>query len=134
MRKCHSPGSNGSESRPCWISRPKLVFHSTSRRVLADAAIATDVPSRSDDLRKDDIIEALDAHLRENATRLSNNASFQGYFGARASTPFKSRQSVAPAEATAVSSGDDAVKSVVKARGRKPTKVKQEPEYVSDTV
>jgi len=64
--------------------------------------------------------------LRLNATQFASNANFAGYFNGRASTPFKSRQSLAPAGE--VASSDDAHKVASKPRARKPTKVKQENE------
>ena len=80
---------------------------------------------RDEDLRKDELIEALDGHLQKNATRLSGKSSFEPYFGTRR-TPFKARSS----SAAGVTSDDGEVKSVVKARGRRTTKVKPENEYV----
>lgn len=85
---------------------------------------------RNDELRKDEIIDALDAHLRKNATSLSGVSAFEDYYGKRRATPGRPpRESTA---AFAPSGGEDTsteVKSVVKARGRRPTKVKSEPEY-----
>lgn len=67
-------------------------------------------------------MENLDAHLQKNATKLSSKAAFEPYFGTRR-TPFKARSS----SAAGVTSGDDGeVKSVLKARGRRTTKVKSE--------
>ena len=80
---------------------------------------------RNEDLRKDELITNLDAHLSQNATRLSKVESFDQYYGTRR-TPFKARSSSAPG----VTSDDGEVKSVVKARGRRTTKVKQEDECV----
>lgn len=79
---------------------------------------------RSDDLRKDEIVERLEGYLQQNATRLSRNLTFEPYYGSGSRrTPFKARSS----SATGLTSGEDAeVKSVVKARGRRTTKVKQE--------
>ena len=77
--------------------------------------------SRDEDARKDELVETLDTYLRQNATRLSHNPSFGHYYGVRR-TPFKARSS----SATALMSDDGEVKSVVKARGRRTTKVKQE--------
>jgi hypothetical protein len=73
-------------------------------------------------LRKDELIENLDEYLQQNATRLTRNPSFEPYYGTRR-TPFKARSSSA---AGAVTSDDGEVKSIVKARGRRTTKVKQE--------
>ena len=81
--------------------------------------------NRDEDLRKDELIEKLDTHLQANSTRLSRNASFQTYFDTRR-TPFKQRAS--SAGGAGVTSDDGEVKSVVKARGRRTTKVKQETE------
>ena len=80
--------------------------------------------NREDDVRKDDIVDNLDKYLQQNATRLSRNAAFEPYFGTRR-TPFKARGSSAAGATT----DDGEVKSVVKARGRRTTKVKQEAEY-----
>ncbi|SMY28627.1 unnamed protein product [Zymoseptoria tritici ST99CH_1A5] len=78
-------------------------------------------------LLKDEIVESLDEFLQTNATRLSKNATFEGYYGTgRRSTPFKIRDSSAAPNAT--SGEEEGVKSVVKARGRRATKIKQEPE------
>lgn len=75
-------------------------------------------------MRKDLLVENLDNYLKQNATRLSSNTSFEPYYGTRR-TPFKARSS----SAMGVTSDDGEVKSVVKARGRRTTKVKQETEY-----
>lgn len=80
--------------------------------------------NRDDDTRKDDLVDNLDKHLQANATRLGRNSSFQPYFDTRR-TPFKARAS----SAGGVTSDDGEVKSVVKARGRRTTKVKSETEY-----
>lgn len=66
-------------------------------------------------------MENLESHLQANATRLSRNSTFDGYFGTRR-TPFKPRSS----SAAGVTSDDGEVKSVVKGRGRRQTKVKSE--------
>ena len=83
------------------------------------------VGDRDDDLKKDEIVENLESHLQANATRLSRNSTFEGYFGTRR-TPFKARSSSAAGGAT---SDDGEVKSVVKGRGRRTTQVKQEVGY-----
>ncbi|EMC96714.1 hypothetical protein BAUCODRAFT_34099 [Baudoinia panamericana UAMH 10762] len=71
---------------------------------------------------KEDIVDSLDAYLRQNATQLAHNSAFEQYYGSRR-TPYKARSSSATVDMTA----DDAeVKSVVKGRGRRATKVKQE--------
>lgn len=68
---------------------------------------------------KPDIVEALDAHLQMNETRLSRQSVFEPFFQARR-TPHKVRDN----------SDDSEVKSVVRGRGRRATtsKVKSEPE------
>ena len=82
------------------------------------------ISNREGDARKDDLVENLDKHLQANATRLARNSSFQPYFDTRR-TPFKPRASSAGG---GITSGDDEVKSVVKARGRRTTKVKPDTE------
>ena len=82
---------------------------------------------RDNDTRKDDLVDNLDTYLQANATRLASNRSFAPYFDTRR-TPFKARSS--SAGAGGVTSDDGEVKSVVKARGRRTTKVKPEVEYV----
>lgn len=74
-----------------------------------------------EDLRKDEIIDQLDDYLQKNASRLSNKLAFEPYYVTRR-TPFKGR----PSSAGGVTSGDDEVKSVIKAKGRRLTKVKSE--------
>ncbi|KAK3721965.1 hypothetical protein LTR37_002781 [Vermiconidia calcicola] len=76
---------------------------------------------QNDDLRKDELVENLDTYLRANATRLSRNATFEPYYGTRR-TPFKARSS----SAAGAISEDGELKSVVKARGRRTTQVKQD--------
>ncbi|KAK5713752.1 hypothetical protein LTR17_017519 [Elasticomyces elasticus] len=76
---------------------------------------------QGDELRKDEIVEALENHLRTNATRLSRNPNFQPYYG---TTPYKTRSS---STIGGVASDDGEVKSVVRGRGRRSTAVKQEP-------
>ncbi|KAF1823476.1 uncharacterized protein K489DRAFT_379465 [Dissoconium aciculare CBS 342.82] len=105
-----------------WLSRQR-------KQNLLDLSAEAGLPQNKDTL-KDDIVEALDAHLRLNAARFSSNSNFAGYFNGRSSTPFKSRQSLA---ATGdVPSGDDAStathKPASKPRARKPTKIKSEAE------
>jgi len=75
-------------------------------------------------LRKDELVEQLGGHLQQNATRLSRNNTFDGYFGQRSRTPFKARAS----NVTRVNSDDAELKGVVRGRGRRATKVKAEPE------
>ncbi|KAH9824595.1 hypothetical protein Tdes44962_MAKER04276 [Teratosphaeria destructans] len=79
-----------------------------------------------DDLRKDDIVEQLDAFLTANATRLSRNASFDPYFGPR-KTPGR------PSSTALATTDDDSTKqNAVKRTVRRTTTVKQEevdPDY-----
>ncbi|RMY54742.1 hypothetical protein D0864_13900 [Hortaea werneckii] len=77
-----------------------------------------------DDARKDSIVSALDTFLQANASRLSQNAAFEPYFGPRSRTPFKVRSSSAAGNAT--SDDGEGVKSVVRGRGRRATRVKEE--------
>ncbi|RMY67394.1 hypothetical protein D0862_15092 [Hortaea werneckii] len=77
-----------------------------------------------EDARKDSIVSALDTFLQANASRLSQNAAFEPYFGPRSRTPFKARSSSAAGNAT--SDDGDGVKSVVRGRGRRATRVKEE--------
>lgn len=72
----------------------------------------------NEDLNKPDIVEALDEHLQNNQTRLQNEDAFEAYYGATRRTPYKVRDT---------SDGGD-VKSIVRGRGRRATKVKSEPE------
>ena len=79
-------------------------------------------------MKKDEIVESLEDHLQANATRLSRNAIFEGYYGVSVPrrTPAKARS---PSRAGTGSDVD--VKSVVTARGRRTTKIKSElEEYV----
>lgn len=79
-----------------------------------------------DGLKKDEIVENLNDYLQLNATRLSNNTSLGGYYGGAVGrrTPFKARDEVATySDEPEVTE----VKSVVRGRGRRTTKVKQEP-------
>lgn len=78
-----------------------------------------------DGLKKDEIVENLHDFLQHNATRLAHNASLEGYYGTAVGrrTPFKARDE-------AISSDEPEVtetKSVVRGRGRRATKIKQEP-------
>ena len=80
-----------------------------------------------------DLIEALDKHLAQNASTLSTNSAFEHYYGTRR-TPFVARTSAAHASSSgaptgASSDGAADVKSVVKARGKRVTQVKDEVEY-----
>ncbi|RMX77172.1 hypothetical protein D0868_16666, partial [Hortaea werneckii] len=77
-----------------------------------------------DDARKDSIVSALDTFLQANASRLSQNPAFEPYFGPRSRTPFKARSSSAAGNAT--SDDGEGVKSVVRGRGRRATRVKEE--------
>lgn len=92
--------------------------------IASDNGTLTFCHCRDEDLRKDEIVENLEGHLQANATRLSRNSAFEGYFGTRR-TPFKAQGS----SGGGVTSDDGEVKSVVKARGRRQTKVKSEIEY-----
>ncbi|KAK5138488.1 hypothetical protein LTR08_000074 [Meristemomyces frigidus] len=76
------------------------------------------------DWRKDEIVDALDAYLQRNATRLSRLSAFDPYYNVRR-TPFKTRASSAMGP---VGSDDGEVKSVVRGRGRQATKVKDDVE------
>lgn len=72
------------------------------------------------------MVENLHDFLQNNATRLANNASLGGYYGTSTNrrTPYKAREEVL------VSSDEPEVtevKSVVRGRGRRATKIKQEP-------
>lgn len=73
-------------------------------------------------LKKDDIVENLHDFLQRNATRLANNASLEGYWstGVARRTPFKTR--VSSDEPEVVST-----RSVGRGRGKRATKVKEEP-------
>ena len=69
-------------------------------------------------------MEKLDTYLQQNATRLSRNMAFQPYFGSGTrQTPGKARSS---STMGGVTSDDGEVKSVVRGRGRRSTKVKEE--------
>ncbi|KAF7190083.1 hypothetical protein HII31_08414 [Pseudocercospora fuligena] len=82
---------------------------------------------QNDDLRKDEIVETLDEYLQNNRTRLQSNSAFDGYWVTkRGTTPFKPRESTAAFVPEAVEDAVNEVKSVVKGRGRRATKVKQE--------
>lgn len=95
--------------------------HTGVRRGYADSC-----PNSEDGLKKDEIVENLHEYLQHNATRLSHNASLEGYYGSGVGrrTPFKTRGD------EAISSDEPEVtevKSVVRGRGRRATKIKQEP-------
>lgn len=78
-------------------------------------------------MKKDDIVDALDAYLQRNQTRLARNATFEPYYGARR-TPYKTAGR--PSGGSGVTSDEGEMKSVVRGRGRRATKVKQEVECV----
>ncbi|KAK3670850.1 hypothetical protein LTR78_009294 [Recurvomyces mirabilis] len=82
------------------------------------------------DSRKEQIVDALDAYLQRNATQLGSNASFDAYYRMMRRTPFKGRSSSAVAHPIPITipldENEFEVKSVVKGRGRRTTKVKQE--------
>lgn len=76
--------------------------------------------SSDDDLNKPDIIDALDGFLQTNSSRLQHDPTFEPFFLTRR-TPHKARDNS--------NSDEGEVKSVVRGRGRRATKVKSEPEY-----
>ncbi|KAK4541630.1 hypothetical protein LTR36_007774 [Oleoguttula mirabilis] len=80
-----------------------------------------------EDARKDEIVDALDTYLQQHVTRLSRNNLFEPYYAVRR-TPFKVRSSSAM---PGVTSDDGEVKSVVRGRGRRATRVKEELEFVT---
>ncbi|PPJ56986.1 hypothetical protein CBER1_00521 [Cercospora berteroae] len=82
---------------------------------------------QDEDTRKDDIVESLNEYLQTHSTRLSREPAFSGYFGTRA-TPGRPRASASEFLPESVGEVVEEVKSVVKSRGRRPTKVKQESE------
>ena len=78
-------------------------------------------------------MENLSEYLQSNSTRLSREPAFSGYYGTaaqtRARTPGRPpRASTADYIPDSVTEAVEEVKSVVKSRGRRPTKVKQESE------
>lgn len=76
-------------------------------------------------MKKDELVTALDDHLQTNATRLSRKEEFQNYYQ-RTGSPVKR-----DAGASAAMNSDGEIRSVVRARGRRATTVKQETdEYV----
>lgn len=78
-------------------------------------------------MRKDEIVEALDGHLQQNATSLHRNGTFEPYYGMRQQTPGRpSRKSMA----AGLDSDEPEVKSVVRGRGRRATQIKSEPKSV----
>ena len=78
---------------------------------------------RVDGLRKDELVSVLDEHLQTNATRLSRNADLRDYYD-RTGSPAKRVPSNVGAAATVTSDGE--IHSVVRQRGRRTTKVKDE--------
>ncbi|KAM0712174.1 hypothetical protein Q7P37_011268 [Cladosporium fusiforme] len=70
-----------------------------------------------DGLNKPEVVDALDDFLQTNSSRLQNDPTFEPFFVTRR-TPHKARDNSDEAE----------VKSVVRGRGRRATKVKSEPE------
>lgn len=85
--------------------------------------------SREEESRKEHLVDTLDTYLKQNSTRLSRNPTFEPYYGAltRSRTPGPKRDS---SVGHALSSEND-VTSVVRGRGRRSTKVKEEhEEYV----
>lgn len=74
-------------------------------------------------------MENLNEYLQSNSTRLSRDPAFSGYFGTAAKTPGRApRVSTVNYVPDIVADAVEEVKSVVKSRGRRPTKVKQESE------
>lgn len=77
-------------------------------------------------MKKDEIVENLHDFLQQNASSLAHNASLEGYYGSAVGrrTPFKTRDD-------AITSSDEPevteTRSVVRGRGRRATKIKQEP-------
>lgn len=76
-------------------------------------------------MRKDEIVEALETHLQQNATELQRNSTFDPYYSIR-QTPYKMAR-----RSTAVDSDEAGMKSVVRGRGRRATQVKSEPKFVN---
>lgn len=75
---------------------------------------------------KDEIVQQLETHLTQNASKYSRVPAFEEFYGKRpARTPGRPPKE---RESAYVPSGEDEidVKSAVKPRGRRPTKVKQE--------
>nr|POE61055.1 hypothetical protein CFP56_64764 [Quercus suber] len=86
------------------------------------------LPRRDDDLRKDEILEALEQHLDANARVLSRDSRFEGFYRTARSPVKSSARSNATAAAAAPAPADDSgeVRSVVRGRGRRATQVKEE--------
>ncbi|CAK4033707.1 hypothetical protein DOTSEDRAFT_69097 [Lecanosticta acicola] len=105
-----------------WLQRQR-------KQALIDLAAEAGL-KQDEDLRKDEIVENLNAHLQQNATALSRVRAFEDYYGKRRATPGRP-----PRESTAafLPRADEVeveaeVKSVVKRGGKRATKVKPEPE------
>jgi hypothetical protein len=93
--------------------------------------------SRPRDLLKDEVIESLDNYLHANATRLRDEPAFEGYFGKTRTPARPQRESTAAfipfIPPPGAGEEESEVKSVVKSRARRATRVKQEIEYVELT-
>lgn len=88
---------------------------------------SADLLDSDGDMRKDELIDALDEHLQKNSTGLTGLTAFEPYYGTRR-TPGRPRESGGTGGVTSDEGGE--VKSVVRGRGKRPTKVKSEPECV----
>jgi hypothetical protein len=75
--------------------------------------------SGSDPLNKNQIVAALEDHLHANAMQFRNEAVFRDFYLTTRRSPFKAARDTGT---------DSEVKSVVRERGRRLTKVKPEPE------
>ncbi|KAK4505455.1 hypothetical protein PRZ48_003418 [Zasmidium cellare] len=100
-----------------WLQRQR-------KQALLDLCVEAGLPQK-EDLLKDELVALLETTLTQNPDRLSRVAAFDDYYGKRARTPGrppKERESVF------VPSGEDEidVKSAVKSKVRRATKVKQE--------
>jgi hypothetical protein len=62
-------------------------------------------------------VSALENHLLANARQFTNDPVFQDFYTVKSRTPYKARDTA----------NDSEVKSVVRERGRRSTKVKPEP-------
>ena len=112
------PSRRSTNTMTSWLQRQR-------KQTLLDLSSEAGLAHEEDSL-KDEIVEALDEHLQRHATRLSRNAVFEPYYGARSRTPHKTRSS---SGAMAATSDDGDVRTIVRGRGRRATKVKQEHEY-----
>ncbi|KAK5109611.1 hypothetical protein LTR62_006848 [Meristemomyces frigidus] len=80
---------------------------------------------------KDDMVSILDTFLQQNATRLHNHPTFERYYGVQRRTPYGQRSS-STVPAIPLNDDDFEVKSVVKGRGRRTTRVKEELDGADD--